>query len=75
MARLEEGAGRETGENAVEDERAARRTVLARENFMLDYSNCTGFYDRQERKCWKKQVMDGHHHLRLRLASFCFVSS
>lgn len=36
---VEERAGRETGANAAEEDRAARRTVLARENFMLGYSN------------------------------------
>ena len=40
MARLEALAGRVTGANAAEDERAARRTALVRENFMLGYSCC-----------------------------------
>ena len=73
MARPE-ARGRTAGANAAEDVKAARRTVLARENFMLGYSNALlgSTTAKNANKCWKK-VMDGHRHLPP--SSLCFVSS
>ena len=57
MVRLEALAGRVTGANAAEDERAARRTALVRENFMLGCSCCV--------VCWYGEMQcDGWHRKR-----------